>query len=160
SSGNSRFYRPLRFWPAEAARVRRKSVFNKIRFLLDWLVCHRHALGAARGAKPWAPTCSQRWSPVLDIKELKSFCMVVKLGSFSKASKALVLGQPAVSKHIQRLEAELGRPLLERGARPLKLTAAGSNLYRMAEPFVEGLATLDSRSPLAMSSPITVAVPH
>ncbi|UYO93863.1 LysR family transcriptional regulator [Pollutimonas sp. M17] len=160
SGGNSRFYRPLRFWPAEAARVRRKSVFNKIRFLLDWLVCHRHALGAARGAKPWAPTCSQRWSPVLDIKELKSFCMVVKLGSFSKASKALVLGQPAVSKHIQRLEAELGRPLLERGARPLKLTAAGSNLYRMAEPFVEGLATLDSRSPLAMSSPITVAVPH
>src|SRR3546814_21187321 len=86
--------------------------------------------------------------------------MVVKLGSFSKASKALVLGQPAVSKHIQRLEAELGRPLLESGARPIKLTAAGSNLYRMAEPFVEGLANLDSRSSLAMSSPITVAVPH
>src|SRR3546814_20014968 len=84
--------------------------------------------------------------------------MVVKLGSFSKASKALVLGQPAVSKHIQRLEAELGRPLLERGARPLKLTTAGSNLYRMAEPFVEGLANLDSSSSLAMSSPITVAV--
>src|SRR3546814_21143743 len=94
------------------------------------------------------------------IKGRKSCCMVVKLGSFSKASKALVLGQPAVSKHIQRREAELGRPLLERGARPLKLTAAGSNLYRMAEPFVEGLANLDSRSSLAMSSPITVAVPH
>src|SRR3546814_13394951 len=30
----------------------------------------------------------------------------------------------------------------------------------MAEPFVEGLANLDSRSSLAMSSPITVAVPH
>src|SRR3546814_14818753 len=86
--------------------------------------------------------------------------MVVKLGSFSKASKALVLGQPAVSKHIQRLEAELGRPLLERGLRPLNLTAAGSNLYRMAEPFVEGLAALDNRSPQAMIQPITVSVPH
>ncbi len=96
----------------------------------------------------------------MEIKELKSFCMVVKLGSFSKASKALGLGQPAVSKHVQRLEAELGRPLLERGARPLRLTAAGSNLYRMAEPFVEGLATLDSQSPLNMAPPITVAVPH
>lgn len=96
----------------------------------------------------------------MDIKELKSFCMVVKLGSFSKASKALVLGQPAVSKHIQRLEAELGRSLLERGARPLRLTAAGSNLYRMAEPFVEGLAALDDRSPQAMPVPVTVAVPH
>jgi DNA-binding transcriptional LysR family regulator len=86
--------------------------------------------------------------------------MVVKLGSFSKASKALHLAQPTVSKHIQRLEAELGRPLLERAARPLTLTAAGSNLYRMSEPFVEGLATLDSGSSSAMSMPITVAVPH
>lgn len=86
--------------------------------------------------------------------------MVVKLGSFSKASKALDLGQPAVSKHIQRLEAELGRQLLERETRPLSLTAAGNSLYRMAEPFVEGLATLDHGSSLAMSPPVTVAVPH
>jgi len=86
--------------------------------------------------------------------------MVVKLGSFSKASKALGLGQPAVSKHVQRLEAELDRQLLERGSRPLRLTAAGSSLYRMAEPFVEGLATLDHGPSLAMLPPITVAVPH
>lgn len=86
--------------------------------------------------------------------------MVVKLGSFSKASKALGMGQPAVSKHIQRLEAELGRPLLERDARPLRLTAAGSNLYRMAEPFIEGLTLLDQHSAAGMSTPVTVAVPH
>lgn len=96
----------------------------------------------------------------MDVKELKSFCLVVKLGSFSKASRALDLGQPAVSKQIQRLESELGRPLFERGARPLRLTAAGNNLYRMAEPFIDGLATLDHPSSLSMPPPITVAVPH
>jgi DNA-binding transcriptional LysR family regulator len=96
----------------------------------------------------------------LEIKELRSFCMVAKLGSFSKASEALGLGQPAVTKHVQRLETELGRSLLERGLRPLRLTAAGSNLFRMAEPLVEGLETLSNRAPLNTTAPITVAVPH
>ncbi|MES2784869.1 MAG: LysR family transcriptional regulator [Pseudomonadota bacterium] len=96
----------------------------------------------------------------MDIKELKSFCMVAKLASFSRASRAVGLGQPAVSKHVQRLEQELGRALFERGMRPLRLTAAGSNLLRMAEPLVAGLETLSSASPLLTSTPVTVAVPH
>jgi len=96
----------------------------------------------------------------LDIKELRSFCMVAKIGSFSKASQALGLGQPAVSKHIQRLESEIGKSLFERGMRPLRLTAAGSNLLRMAEPLVAGLETLSSRAPLAVSMPVSVGVPH
>lgn len=86
--------------------------------------------------------------------------MVAKLASFSKASEALGLGQPAVSKHVQRLETEIGRSLFERGMRPLRLTAAGSNLLRMAEPLVEGLDTLSSRAPLAASAPVAVGVPH
>jgi DNA-binding transcriptional LysR family regulator len=96
----------------------------------------------------------------MDIKELRSFCMVAKLGSFSKASQALDLGQPAVTKHVQRLEQEVGRSLFERGARPLRLTAAGTNLLRMAEPLVEGLETLVQRGPLAAASPVAVGVPH
>jgi DNA-binding transcriptional LysR family regulator len=96
----------------------------------------------------------------MDIKELRSFCMVAKLASVSKASQALGLGQPAVTKHVQRLETEIGRSLFERGMRPLRLTAAGSNLLRMAEPLVEGLDTLSSRAPLAASQPVAVGVPH
>ncbi|WBY03017.1 LysR family transcriptional regulator [Ramlibacter tataouinensis] len=96
----------------------------------------------------------------MDIKELRSFCMVAKLGTFSKASAALNLGQPAVTKHVQRLESELGRSLFERNMRPLRLTAAGSNLLRMAEPLVEGLDTLSQHSPLAATTPVAVGVPH
>src|ERR1700745_2795457 len=55
----------------------------------------------------------------LEIKELKSFCMVARLGSFSKASQMLAMGQSAVTKHIQRLAGELGEALVERGGRPI-----------------------------------------
>ncbi|WP_170149660.1 LysR family transcriptional regulator [Rhodoplanes roseus] len=96
----------------------------------------------------------------MEIKELKSFCMVAKLASFSKASAALGIGQPAVTKHVKRLEAELGRTLVERGLRPLRLTAAGSNLFRMAEPLLEGLENLDRCGPMAVTAPINIAVPH
>jgi DNA-binding transcriptional LysR family regulator len=96
----------------------------------------------------------------MDIKELRSFCMVAKFGSFSKASHALELGQPAVTKHVQRIEAEIGHTLFERGLRPLRLTAAGAQLLRMAEPLVEGLDTLNTQAPLAAPTPVTVAVPH
>lgn len=85
--------------------------------------------------------------------------MVARLGSFSLAAEALGLGQPAVTKHVQRLEAEIGRQLLSRDTRPFLLTAAGSNLFRMAEPLVDGLDTLVTHAPLA-SPPIAVAVPH
>ena len=36
----------------------------------------------------------------MEIKELKSFCIVAKLGSFSKASQILAMGQSAVTKQV------------------------------------------------------------
>lgn len=96
----------------------------------------------------------------MNIRELKSFCMVVKLGSFSEAAKTLGIGQPSISKHVQRLESKIGHPLIERDSRPLRLTGAGSNLYRMAEPFIEGVETLEHRYAGLTTIPITVAVPH
>src|ERR1700760_631781 len=97
----------------------------------------------------------------LEIKELKSFCMVARLGSFSKASQMLAMGQSAVTKHIQRLEGELGEALVERGGRPIRLTPAGANLFRIALPLVEGIEDLTHRAaPSATEPPVTVAVPH
>lgn len=96
----------------------------------------------------------------MDIKELRSFCMVAKLGSFSKASDALDLRQPAVTKHVRRLEAEIGRTLLERGSRPLRLTAAGINLLRMAEPLVDGMKKLAHPTANTTTALVAVGVPH
>jgi DNA-binding transcriptional LysR family regulator len=59
---------------------------------------------------------------------LRAFAALVREGSFSRAGEALYLSQPAVSKHVASLEAELGLRLVVRGARATTLTAAGEVL--------------------------------
>jgi DNA-binding transcriptional LysR family regulator len=59
---------------------------------------------------------------------LRAFAALVREGSFSRAAKALYVSQPAVSKHIASLEAELGTRLVVRGARATTLTATGQVL--------------------------------
>jgi len=75
----------------------------------------------------------------MDTDQLLAFQRVVREGSFSRAARALNMGQPAVSARIQALEAALGGPLLVRGRR-LTLTPLGQGFL----PFVErALDTLD-----------------
>lgn len=56
------------------------------------------------------------------------FMHVAELLSFSKASEVLFISQPAVSKHIQLLEAQYQTKLFERKALQIELTAAGQLL--------------------------------
>lgn len=48
--------------------------------------------------------------------------------SFTKAAELLYISQPAVSKHIQNLESELGIPLFERRGNAVTLTHPGEKL--------------------------------
>lgn len=64
----------------------------------------------------------------MDLRELRSFAAVARHGSFSRAARELFLGQPAVSQHVRRLEAELGATLLNRTTRSVALTEAGATL--------------------------------
>jgi DNA-binding transcriptional LysR family regulator len=68
----------------------------------------------------------------MDLKRLRYFVTVARLGSFTAAAQALHMAQPPLSQRIQELEAELGAPLLQRDQRPLTLTAAGRLLYEQA----------------------------
>ena len=93
----------------------------------------------------------------LDFRELRTFCAVAKLGSISAAARALDLGQPAATKHLKKLEEEVGTDLLLRGKRPIQLTTAGTVLLEMAGPLVEGMGALESfRFDLDQPSPVTV----
>jgi DNA-binding transcriptional LysR family regulator len=56
---------------------------------------------------------------------LRAFAALARRGSFSAAAEELVISQPAVSKHVAELEAELGTPLVVRGSRRIRLTPAG-----------------------------------
>lgn len=55
----------------------------------------------------------------------KCFLSVAEMRSFSKAANALYVSQPAVSKNISTLEAELGTALFDRQGKDVELTRAG-----------------------------------
>jgi DNA-binding transcriptional LysR family regulator/predicted ATPase len=59
---------------------------------------------------------------------LRAFAALARRGSFSGAAEELYVSQPAVSKHLAALEAEVGKPLVSRGRAGSPLTPAGELL--------------------------------
>ncbi len=79
----------------------------------------------------------------MDINNLKTFLSVAETGSFSIASEHLFLTQPAISKRIASLEAELDVALFDRIGRHVSLTEAGRALLPRARKILDELE--DSR---------------
>lgn len=61
----------------------------------------------------------------MELDQIRTFVAVADAGSVNRAAQVLHLSQPAVTRQVQRLEAALGVPLLDRRAKPAGLTAAG-----------------------------------
>ena len=72
--------------------------------------------------------------------DLEYFVKVVEAGSFSQASILLGVAQPAVSRHVKELEAELKINLLYRNGRGVVLTEAGEKLYVRARLILEQMS--------------------
>jgi Bacterial regulatory helix-turn-helix protein, lysR family len=62
------------------------------------------------------------------IDKLRAFVAVVETGSYTEASKSLGKTESAITKHVQQLESQLGRPLFVRGASTQKLTVDGQKM--------------------------------
>jgi DNA-binding transcriptional LysR family regulator len=64
---------------------------------------------------------------------LRTLIAIIEHGSLSAAARARRVSQPAVTKQVQRMEAEMGLPLLVRGPRrQVELTPAGERLLAFA----------------------------
>lgn len=79
------------------------------------------------------------FSGPLDTRKLQCFCAVAKHRSFRRAARALSLSQPALSRHIQSIEEELGVILLHRGPQITTPTEAGLLLLERATEILRGL---------------------
>ncbi len=66
----------------------------------------------------------------MDLKQLEYFVRVAELGSFTRASIALDIAQPALSRQIRLLEVELRQNLLRRNGRGALPTEAGNLLLK------------------------------
>jgi DNA-binding transcriptional LysR family regulator len=82
---------------------------------------------------------------MLNAKRLEILAAIAEHESFSAAADALDYTQSAVSQHIAALERETGLTLIERVARPLKLTDAGNQLLEDATPGLEHLRRAERR---------------
>jgi DNA-binding transcriptional LysR family regulator len=61
----------------------------------------------------------------MELDHVEAFLAIARSGGFARGSAALHLSQPATSRRIKLLEAELGAPLFDRLSRGVALTEAG-----------------------------------
>lgn len=64
----------------------------------------------------------------MTLKQLEYFVRIAELGSFTRASQALGIIQPTLSRQVRMLEVELRQSLLHRNGRGVVLTEAGAKL--------------------------------
>ncbi|KXU87262.1 transcriptional regulator [Paraburkholderia monticola] len=76
----------------------------------------------------------------MEIKELRSFVHIARVGSFSRAAAELYVAQPALSRQVAKLEEELGTPLFVRHGRGVRLTSGGAQLLERAEMIINFVA--------------------
>ncbi|WLA86846.1 MULTISPECIES: LysR family transcriptional regulator [Bradyrhizobium] len=73
----------------------------------------------------------------LDIDTVQAFLLVAELQGFTRAAEALGTTQAAISMKLQRLETVLGKRLVERSPRTVRLTADGAAFLQHARALIE-----------------------
>ncbi|MDQ6522139.1 LysR family transcriptional regulator [Nocardioides sp. LHD-245] len=88
---------------------------------------------------------------MIDLRRLEALVAVHRTGSVSAAAVALHYGQPTISHHLRRLEAETGAVLLQRVGRGVRLTPEGERLARRGEEILGLLARAEAELAAATS---------
>lgn len=76
---------------------------------------------------------------MIDVDRLRLLIALADTGTVTAAAEALHYGQPTVSHHLRRLEAETGATLVTQVGRRLRLTAEGEHLVRRGRPILAAL---------------------
>lgn len=85
----------------------------------------------------------------MTLVQLRHLLSLAQTGSFSQSAAALFLTQPALSRSIRALEAELGQPLFDRVGRTSELTPFGRDAVERARELVLGADDLRHAGRLA-----------
>lgn len=75
----------------------------------------------------------------MDLRKLRYFIEVARQGSITRAAAALRVTQPALSRQIRAFEQEMGWPLLDRGAKSIRLTRQGQVVCREGERLLKAV---------------------
>jgi LysR family transcriptional regulator, hydrogen peroxide-inducible genes activator len=69
----------------------------------------------------------------MEVHQLRYFCAVARMRSFTRAAEEEGIAQPSLSQQILKLETEMGAPLFERLGRSVRLTQCGELLLPQAQ---------------------------
>jgi LysR family transcriptional regulator, cyn operon transcriptional activator len=73
----------------------------------------------------------------MNLRQLQTFVAIAESGGLARAEGLLRVSQPAASRQVLALEAELGIPLFDRAGRRIKLTSEGEDLLRLARRLLQ-----------------------
>ena len=92
----------------------------------------------------------------MELRHLRYFVAVADAGSVSRAAVQLRVTQPALSRQIRDLEAELELPLFDRVGRRLQLTAAGDSLLLRTREILREARQFNPKEFRIVASPAVV----
>src|SRR6478736_7665 len=82
----------------------------------------------------------------MNLRQLRAFATIVDVGGVARAALRLHLSQPALSRQIHALEADLGVPLFDRVGRRAQLTSQGEDLLRRSRRLLAEAESLGERA--------------
>jgi DNA-binding transcriptional LysR family regulator len=82
----------------------------------------------------------------MNLRQLQTLITIADAGGFASAAGRLHLSQPAASRQIQALEAELGVLLFDRVGRRLQLTSEGEDIVRRGRHLLQEADSLRDRA--------------
>ena len=81
----------------------------------------------------------------MNTHQLQNFISIAQTLNYSEAAKNAYISQPALTKQINRLEAELGVTLFDRSKHGVSLTYAGEEFYKFAVDILDGVRQAENR---------------
>lgn len=88
-----------------------------------------------------------------DLNDLALFAAVVRNNGFSAAARDLNIPKSKLSKHVARLEEQLGVRLLERSTRKLRVTEIGQVFYEHCQGLLDGVAMAEAEIAAVKAEP-------
>src|SRR5699024_7762163 len=73
---------------------------------------------------------------IMDVVDARAFLVLAEEPHFGRAAQRLQMGQPPLSRQIQRLERALGTKLFKRTSRQVELAVAGQTLIEPARELI------------------------
>lgn len=90
----------------------------------------------------------------ITLKQLRYFASLARHRHFGRAADDCSISQPALSMQIKELEQTLGAPLIEKSARPLRLTSFGEKIMRNSNDILRAVKNLEELAQASRDNPI------